>query len=253
LGLSDKEARVYLSALELGQSSVQKIAAHAGVNRATTYSVLESLIQQGLCSTFDQGKKTYFVATAPDTLISLLEIKKKEIEEREKNFQKILPALKMIHNKQEDKPVIRFFDGKEGMLNSLKEFIEGYKTDNNEPVRMVYSLDRINEIVTEKEREKFRELRLKNKVQSKVILSSKNKDIKSSPDGKRINLVDEKYPITCYIEIYGDSVQIASLGKELSAVLIHDKEIAKTLKSVFDLAWEQSLQMFIEKKKKDQD
>ena len=36
IGLSEKEAKVYLAALELGQASVQNIARKAEVNRATT-------------------------------------------------------------------------------------------------------------------------------------------------------------------------------------------------------------------------
>ena len=42
-GLSDKEARIYLSLLESDTSMVQEIAKNAGVNRSSTYVVLESL------------------------------------------------------------------------------------------------------------------------------------------------------------------------------------------------------------------
>ena len=43
LGLSDKEAKVYLAALEMGPSPVQDISHKAHVNRATTYVMIESL------------------------------------------------------------------------------------------------------------------------------------------------------------------------------------------------------------------
>ena len=48
IGLTEKEAKVYLAALELGEKAVQVIAQKAGVNRATTYFILESLIEKGL-------------------------------------------------------------------------------------------------------------------------------------------------------------------------------------------------------------
>ena len=57
LGLSDKEARVYLAALEMGPSPVQDISHKAHVNRATTYVMIESLAARGLMSTFQKGKK----------------------------------------------------------------------------------------------------------------------------------------------------------------------------------------------------
>ena len=57
LGLKDKEASVYLSCLELGPSPVQPIARKAKVVRATTYVILESLMNMGLVTKFKEGKK----------------------------------------------------------------------------------------------------------------------------------------------------------------------------------------------------
>ena len=105
IGLTDKEASVYLSTLELAQASVQDIGKKANVNRTTTYVVLESLIEKGLVSTLDKDKKTYYIAVSPDNLESIFEIQKKEIEERKKNFEKILPNLHLIYNRQPGKPV----------------------------------------------------------------------------------------------------------------------------------------------------
>jgi len=68
LGLSDKEAAVYLASLELGPSPVQVISRKAEVNRATTYVMIEVLLQKGLMSTFDKGKKTMYTAEKPERL-----------------------------------------------------------------------------------------------------------------------------------------------------------------------------------------
>ena len=70
LGLNEKEAKVYLAALELGKSSVQNIAKKADVNRATTYVVIEALIKRGLMSSANENKKQYFIAEAPEKLKS---------------------------------------------------------------------------------------------------------------------------------------------------------------------------------------
>lgn len=65
LGLSEKEAKVYLAALELAQDSAQNIAKKAGVNRPTTYVILEKLMKLGLANTLEENKKTLFVAESP--------------------------------------------------------------------------------------------------------------------------------------------------------------------------------------------
>ena len=36
-GLSEKEAKVYMASLEIGEATADQIAKHSGVNRSTTY------------------------------------------------------------------------------------------------------------------------------------------------------------------------------------------------------------------------
>ena len=73
LGLKDKEAAVYVACLELGPSPVQQISRKAQVVRATTYVVLEALLERGLVTQYKEGKKTLFSAEPPRQLMRLLE------------------------------------------------------------------------------------------------------------------------------------------------------------------------------------
>lgn len=65
IGLSDKGARVYLAALELGAASVQSIARKAKVARPTTYLFLDELVKRGLATQYTEGERTQFVAESP--------------------------------------------------------------------------------------------------------------------------------------------------------------------------------------------
>ena len=236
IGLSEKEARVYLSALEMGQASVQKIARKADVNRATTYSVLESLVKKGLCSTTEQNNKVYFTASPPNSLLSLFEMKKKKIETQEDYFKKLLPNLNSLHNKQDSKPTVRFFEGHQGFLNSGAEFLQT-QADKTEPVRMIFSKDLIEDIIDEKDREKFRKIRLGRNIKSKVIYTYEKGELKTTSDGERRKISAEKFLLNCDIEILGNTVLFAPLTKKLSSVLIKNQKIADTMKVIFDLAW----------------
>lgn len=250
IGLSDKEAKVYLANLELGQSAVQAIAKKAGVNRATTYVILNSLIKKGLASTYEQDKKTYYVASSPESLESIFELQKKEIEEKQKYFLKLLADLKLINNKEKNKPVIRFFEGKEGILRSMEEFLSGYKDSKKDVVRLVYPKDRINEIISQLEYQKFRNTRLIRNIKSKALYTFKGGVLASTKDGDRVKISEKDFPITCDLEIYKDNIIITSLGNKLSSVFIKDKEIANTFKSIFDLAWEAAKARTEKEKKK---
>ncbi len=88
IGLNEKDAKVYLASLELGQSVVQDIAKKAGVNRAMTYFVIEALMKMGLMSSFHKGKKQFFVATDPDRFSDILQQEKLRVEKNESNLKK---------------------------------------------------------------------------------------------------------------------------------------------------------------------
>lgn len=59
LGFSDKEAKVYMASLELGPDTAQEIAKKAGVNRTTTYVIIEKLIKKGKKRSFRSGWREY--------------------------------------------------------------------------------------------------------------------------------------------------------------------------------------------------
>jgi hypothetical protein len=176
------------------------------------------------------------VASSPEYLKEIFEIKKVEIEEKQKALEIMLPELSAVYTNQKQDPVIRYFDGKQGMLNCVNEYLSG-KASELEPARMIYNKDLLNQTFTAEEREKYRKIRLSNRVRSKVLYTNQAGELPDTPDGQRRRIPADKFPITCDIGMRGDKVRIASLGKRLSAVLITDKEIVNTLKSLFDLAW----------------
>jgi|SRR3989344_829968 len=63
LGLSEKEAKVYLAALVLGPDTVQNIAKKAGINRPTAYLQIESLKEKGIISEVEKDKKILLAGT----------------------------------------------------------------------------------------------------------------------------------------------------------------------------------------------
>ena len=77
LGLTEKEVRVYLAGLELGPSSVQKIAEMAKITRPTSYEIIKKLEQKGLFAKTTQNKKRHFSAQSPEKNFGNFESSKK--------------------------------------------------------------------------------------------------------------------------------------------------------------------------------
>ena len=114
LGLTEKEVRVYLAALEFGSVAVQKLAQKLDISRPTVYEIIKGLKNKGLMSEFKEAKHTYFAAESPDKLLRILRLQKREIEEKERELLRIISALRTKYHLEEEK-LFKVFQGPQGM------------------------------------------------------------------------------------------------------------------------------------------
>ena len=103
-GLSEKEARVYLTVLELGISVASTIARRAELNRVTTYTLLEDLKRDGIVNeTIKEGVK-YYSVISPDILL-------KQAEQKYESFRERVPELLALADKfGQDTTKIQYFE-----------------------------------------------------------------------------------------------------------------------------------------------
>lgn len=232
LGLSEKEAKVYIASLQLGKSSVQNISKKAGVNRATTYVIIDELSKKGLISSIYEGKKQYFFAEAPEKLNLLFRDQELEIKRKQKYLQEIIPNLKAINTNKGGKPMIRFFEGKEGVRAIAEELYTG---KNKETVRAFYSYDLLTQMFPKEEIDNLRQRRVAKGIKTNVITNDDQNRLKTDAEVIRIKSKDN--PITSDIAIIGDKTRIIIQKGEFAGLVIENKEISNTLKTLFDLAW----------------
>lgn len=233
LGLTEKEAKVYVALLELGQESVQQIAVKASVNRATTYFILDSLMKRGLASKVQKDEIIYFSPESPSHLINVLKKQEADIQQKIKNFENILPHLRGIFSLSEHKPVVRYFEGKEGLNAIRRDFLEIYDKEMN----VIFSHEEVDKVFSKIENQLYRAERKRRNILVKGIYISKNNTIQNDQYTFLVKIPYEQFPITSDITIYGNKVAIASLKGYLSGVIIENEEITKTLRSVFRLAF----------------
>ncbi len=128
LGLQENEAKIYLALLEGGRGTVTQISQSAALNRTTGYDVLERLALYGLASRAGSGtKKKFYAAEPPSRLKQYLENKKKQAEERLARADDSLLDLVGLY-KKESKPIIKFFEGREGIKNIYWHTLETKST-----------------------------------------------------------------------------------------------------------------------------
>lgn len=230
IGLSEKEVAIYLALLTFDKAGIAEISQKAKVKRPTTYVILDSLLNKGLVSESNLGKKTYYIAEPPEKLGLFVERQIHSLEENKKGLDIIVPQLRNMQRGQGEKPLVQFFDGKEGVLSSNNDTF-ALKIDD-ELLYNIYSADLVAELLDPKEKAKLRENRISKGIKSKAIYTSASIERPSDETGDRMKIDSNKYPISTDISIYGDRVRIAILGKKPSGISIKSKELAETLKSL---------------------
>jgi sugar-specific transcriptional regulator TrmB len=236
-GLSDKEAKIYLTLMQLEKGSVVDLAQKTKIKRPTVYTILDSLNKKGLVSQIEQDKKVRYVAEPPERLHTFLERKEIGLKELMAQFDRdIIPQIKTLQRETGEKPIVRYFSGKEGVLSTIGNFFD-YKSDAD-PVYIVYSKDLVDELFKPEEADKHKKTRTSNKVKAKVIYNWSKGEKSSDELAERIKVDEKKYPFSADITIYKNKVRISILGKELSGIYIESKGLAETLKSLFNLAFD---------------
>lgn len=233
IGLSDKEASIYTALLQYENANVSELAKKTKVNRTTIYSILESLAKKGLVSKINVDKKETYQAEPPERLETFVERQKITLEEQAKRLQDIIPQLKSIQRETGEKPVVKYFEGKEGIISSFADFYSKQSEDNT--IYNIYPYDLIKDAFSAEESERLRSSRLARKIKSKVVYTFATGEKASTDDGIRIKIDEKKYPILCDISVYSDKVKISTLGKTLSCISIESRDLAETIKSIINL------------------
>ncbi|MFH0820460.1 MAG: helix-turn-helix domain-containing protein [Candidatus Peregrinibacteria bacterium] len=124
-GLSEKEAKVYLAMLSLGESTIQRIANVADVKRPTVYPILESLKQKGMVNTVVRGLKQTYKASSPEQLQLLF-------DQRRKRLASALPDLLALYNTEgQTQGFIKYFEGLEAVKSVYESNLRDIKAHEN--------------------------------------------------------------------------------------------------------------------------
>lgn len=233
LDFSEKEAKVYVALLELGEGTVIDVAKKTGLKRTTVYNLIPEMVRSGLVKVILKNKKRYF-------FVEDVRVLQKQAEEKQRKVSKLLPELEALHNILPSKPKITYFEGEGGLkelywdtLNSSKAGEIIYAYTGMKDFYKIFPVDFAEEYIEE---------RLKRKIPIKVIApkSKAAQDwVTSAPQKLReIKLIDNPNLVfKADMEIYADKVALITYTPDFVGVIIQSKQIHELLKSSFKMMW----------------
>ena len=234
-GLSEKEAKVYLAALEIGRATADQLSKHTKIARPTTYLQIKNLMASGLMSTFEEGKKTYFIPEAPSALVRLLEKKKAEFRTGETLLTSLLPLLTQQYEGAGERPVVRFFPGKDGILTVREEVLKTKKKAMN----VIFSPGKLVQLFGDQYAQEYSKKRTALNIHSRAIYSQGEAIDTSVIDRLTERRVFKKDALALSIDIYlfDDKVAIVSLEGNVFGLVIHSAQITESMKAIFEILW----------------
>lgn len=239
-GLSDKEARVYIAALEIGPSPVQAISKKAEVNRATTYVQIASLSGRGLMTSYEQGKKRFFVAESPERLAMIYEDELQHLRDKERVLKEIMPELKRMRPGTE-MPTVRLFEGHEGLEVVRAEYVKSEKKNVVGALGDEYYKRSIPPESRARASERVRQAQISGNIVIAVkdVEAERKNDAArgSSPLITRRYISHNTYDIPGEVVVFDKKIVMLSYKGDPLAVVIESTELSTMLRSVLELAF----------------
>jgi len=236
VGLTEKEAAVYVAVSSLQSATAYRIAERCNVKTPTVYLTLEELRKKGLVLKVPHAKKALFAAVDIEEYL----------REQRKNIDAVRSIVPQLHALGGEKqPNVYFFTGVHGVTESLGYGLEtmrgklfhsfyGNFAGSNEAVADFYH--------------KWDRRAVAMDISFDLLIFKSDKTsayyenilqlAKNNPDQISIKFLREYlYPPNISVEIAENFVRIVN-DKDLQVTIIDDKNTAAAFRQIFQIVWE---------------
>jgi sugar-specific transcriptional regulator TrmB len=236
-GLTEGEAKVYLALLRIGKSTIGNIIKEAHVSNSKVYNILDRLSKKGLIGIVTENNRKSFEAKSPEMLKENLQEAEKELENKKKKLNSILPSLKGIFEAHEVKQEAEILQG----IRGIKAFTERL-LKNSKKGDTIYILGSPREAgaILEGYYTDWHKRRIKKGIKCKIIYNSEAK--KYAKTRKKLKLADVRIlppeiitPVA--IDFNNEEVGTLVFGKSPFCFAVKNIEIANNYKKYFGLLW----------------
>ena len=229
IGLTNAEIKVYLTLLEIGQTKVGPVIEKSDLQSSVVHNAIHKLQDKGLVNYIKKGKIKHYKATSPNNFMDF-------IEEKKKNFEKILPELLLKQKLAKERNEAEVYIGFKGIMNLLLEVIKDTKKGEE-----FYFFSSDFEPMNEKIQDFFRKYDPKRKGKGLVVKGIVPLNLKPLfQDRIKKKVMQVKFTeqiLPPHMGIFQDKIFLFMWGEKPVGYLIYSKQLADRYKQFFNAMW----------------
>lgn len=246
VGFSEKSAVIYTALLEVGGAYPSRLADITKLNRSTVYKILIELSVKGLVTEIERGKKLFYQVEKPEKLIRYTRMQSDMAHEAFEKTRDLIPELEGIFAQNPTKPLIRYFQDKEGVASIYEEMVQ----EKNKYEMISFSHGQAFKNYLDKDwLQKFVRAKEKRGITTRAIVPDNEenreynetvfKGIKKEYWPNLKYVPKEIFPFEAEMTLYGNNkLAITKLtGEKLIGVVIEDRLVHDMFKMIFEIAW----------------
>ncbi len=234
LGYTRDEAKIYLVALELGESHVSDIAKRIRLPLSSVQVIVNKLHADGIMNFYIRKRYKYWVAENPTRLVMRL-------HEREESVQAIMPQLEALRHVKDQKPHAKIFEGVSEIRQIYADILE-----TKMHILAIIPWDEWIHLLGQGFMEDFIEKRNKHHLHIRLLTPKTISTIKlqslDADEFRETRYLPDDVHIKTTTLLYGTKVAIVSLNRKLPvAISIEDADVGNTFSIFFEELWTRSL------------
>jgi sugar-specific transcriptional regulator TrmB len=227
-GLNEKQAKVYITCLELGTATIQHISKRLGIPRSSCEVLLSQLQKKGFVSMHSYKKVRRYTAEDPKSVLE-------QSHRKVKTLESIIPNLSNLYLKSTPVPSVRLYEGKEGVWMVLEEILKEAK--------ILYgfgSADALYDSIGDTFPD-FRTRRIQKKIPVHIILKdtprARQRQRLGPSELRDVRLIQDAGESRSLIFMWNNKIASFSFNNQLMVVVLESKDIYESQMALFQTTW----------------
>ncbi|MCK5629687.1 MAG: helix-turn-helix domain-containing protein [Nanoarchaeota archaeon] len=229
LGLSQAEIKVYITLLELGESSAGKILKRSGLQNSVVHRALNSLIEKGIINYIYEGRIRIYLASEPDYFLNY-------IDDKKERFRQILPELRAKQDFTKDHEMASIYKG----IRGIKEVYSILRTEKAKEYLSFGGGKQCEEKMGTMWWKNHHIKRIANKLPSRQVFDETvkvfGKDLTKKALSK-VRYLSAEFSQFQETVIVGNLTAITIFTENAYSILIRDKSVTEGYKKYFEFLW----------------